>query len=54
MVLVVNKFIRYCIIIIIIIIIYAQREGHYEMMGGVCLSVVCLDHTRERKSLRSS
>ena len=23
------------------------REGYYEMMGGVCLSVACLDVTRE-------
>jgi len=27
------------------------REGHYEMIDSVCLSVACLDLTRERKGV---
>jgi len=35
----------------IIIMPDLRREGHYEMMGGVCLSLACLDLTRGRKGL---
>jgi len=37
--------------------LYLRRKGHYKMMGGVCLSVclsiACLDLTRERKGAGS-
>jgi len=31
----------------------SEGSGHNETMGGVCLSVACLDLTRERKGLGS-
>jgi len=44
-------------VVVVVVVVSVHREGHYEMMAGVCLSVylsiACLNVTREQKGLGS-